>query len=903
MQLWQSIYLHLFVCVLQIVSSTGQGTITFFFKNPTQTVGEEAGSVSVCYVALGSAAAFNATFSSRNGTATSGEDYSYEKETRELKVDGRQPTRGCAEISIIQDSIYEGNENFKFFAEFNDPFNAQITVVETTVTIIDDDGGNGRSNDFDECSAGSHNCHHKAFCNNTEGSFNCTCKSGYSGNGTDCQDINECSAGSHNCHRNAYCNNTDGSFNCTCKNGYSGSGTVCQDINECSAGSHNCDHNAYCNNTDGSFNCTCKKGYSGSGTDCQDAGTITFVFQNPTQIFGEEDGSVSVCYVVSGSAATFSVTFSSRNGTATSGEDYSYEKETRELKVDGRQPTRGCAEISIIQDSIYEGNENFKFFAEFNDPFNAQITVVETTVTIIDDDDFDECSAGSHNCHHKAFCNNTEGSFNCTCKSGYSGNGTDCQDINECSAGSHNCHRNAYCNNTDGSFNCTCKNGYSGSGTVCQDINECSAGSNNCDHNAYCNNTDGSFNCTCKKGYSGSGTDCQDAGTITFVFQNPTQIFGEEDGSVSVCYVVSGSAATFSVTFSSRNGTATSGEDYSYEKETRELKVDGRQPTRGCAEISIIQDSIYEGNENFKFFAEFNDPFNAQITVVETTVTIIDDDDFDECSAGSHNCHHNAYCENIDGSFNCTCKSGYSGNGTDCQDIDECSAGSHNCHHNAYCNNTDGSFNCTCKNGYSGSGKVCQGTITFVFQSSTQTVRKENGSVSVCYRAFSNLGGVVAINVTFASRNGTATSGEDYSYEKETRELNIVDPRGTFGCQEISIIQDSIYEGNESFTFFVEFNDPFNAKITVVETTVTIIDDDVAEVNGTEKLTEVDKSVVGHVKQVLIVVLAWLGLCFAVVFVIVIIAGFRLIENKRRYDFKPSVITDPGHHPTFNHLY
>jgi hypothetical protein len=41
--------------------------------------------------------------------------------------------------------------------------------------------------------------------------------------------------------------------------------------------------------------------------------------------------------------------------------------------------------------------------------------------------------------------------------------------------------------------------------------------------------------------------------------------------------------------------------------------------------------------------------------------------DIDECSVGSHNCHDNATCEDIDGSFTCTCKAGYSGDGTDCQ--------------------------------------------------------------------------------------------------------------------------------------------------------------------------------------------------------------------------------------------
>ena len=42
-------------------------------------------------------------------------------------------------------------------------------------------------------------------------------------------------------------------------------------------------------------------------------------------------------------------------------------------------------------------------------------------------------------------------------------------------------------------------------------------------------------------------------------------------------------------------------------------------------------------------------------------------------------------------------------------DIDECTAKSHDCHLSAVCTNTDGSFNCTCKEGYSGDGKSCNG--------------------------------------------------------------------------------------------------------------------------------------------------------------------------------------------------
>ncbi|XP_068706653.1 protein kinase C-binding protein NELL1-like isoform X2 [Montipora foliosa] len=40
--------------------------------------------------------------------------------------------------------------------------------------------------------------------------------------------------------------------------------------------------------------------------------------------------------------------------------------------------------------------------------------------------DIDECSTGEYNCSHVAVCNNTIGSYKCTCTAGYVGDGRNC---------------------------------------------------------------------------------------------------------------------------------------------------------------------------------------------------------------------------------------------------------------------------------------------------------------------------------------------------------------------------------------------------------------------------------------------------------------------------------------------
>jgi len=75
--------------------------------------------------------------------------------------------------------------------------------------------------------------------------------------------------------------------------------------------------------------------------------------------------------------------------------------------------------------------------------------------------------------------------------------------------------------------------------------------------------------------------------------------------------------------------------------------------------------------------------------------------DMDNCSEDVNECleenfcKNNGECENLHGSFKCTCPLGWEGD--QCQnDVNECEAASNPCQNGGTCTNTEGSFECTC---------------------------------------------------------------------------------------------------------------------------------------------------------------------------------------------------------------
>ncbi|XP_022809656.1 protein jagged-1-like [Stylophora pistillata] len=85
-------------------------------------------------------------------------------------------------------------------------------------------------------------------------SYVCVCARGYTGEHCE-TDIDECSTSIWPCDVNADCHNTNGSYSCSCKSGFIGNGKTCTDIDECSTSIRPCDINADCHNTNGSYSC------------------------------------------------------------------------------------------------------------------------------------------------------------------------------------------------------------------------------------------------------------------------------------------------------------------------------------------------------------------------------------------------------------------------------------------------------------------------------------------------------------------------------------------------------------------------------------------------------------------------------------------------------------------------
>ncbi|XP_072020294.1 uncharacterized protein [Amphiura filiformis] len=595
------------------------------------------------------------------------------------------------------------------------------------------DGNGFTCFDFNECADEiANDCNQT--CDNTLGSYECSCNEGYQLyiDNKACIDIDEClEFDTNECDDNATCSNTIGSYECPCNNGYEEVDGVCLVSYVHMSDTNECDGNATCSNTVGSYECPCNDGYEKVDGVCLDTDEcLTYPCANIAECINSPGSYVCQCksgYYGDGVTCT-------------------------DIDECLGADTNNCDEMASCK------NEEGSFECTCNAGWEGNGVGCS---------DVNECNAGTAECHSRADCTNTEGSYKCSCQDGFIGDGLSCTDIDECEKQIDDCEQvcantapgydcdcydgfqlsndNAACNvqtgrdcddedktcgaygqcvlNSDNADECVCERGaeLSDDGTACDDIDECADDTNDCDAEhgtcsnegpgyicscdtgyeidndqrtckdidecsstndchteASCENTDGSHTCSCNIGYTGDGIDCTN---IDECDTNPC-------ADNAACSDTPGS-------YQCACKAGYQGDGYNTCVDINECNADGICDAQATCD-----------NTEGSFTCTCNEGYVGNGA---------DCDDIDECTSfkSRHDCPENSRCINNKGSYRCSCESGYElptlvvNDQFTCLDVDECKEGFDNCHVNAACTNTDGSFTCECNTGFEGNGVTC----------------------------------------------------------------------------------------------------------------------------------------------------------------------------------------------------
>uniref|UniRef100_A0A7N6ACL4 Signal peptide, CUB and EGF-like domain-containing protein 2 n=1 Tax=Anabas testudineus TaxID=64144 RepID=A0A7N6ACL4_ANATE len=351
-----------------------------------------------------------------------------------------------------------------------------------------------RPENRDPCADGSDGCHIDAICQTTQGSYKCTCKAGFKGDGHHCEDIDECDL-EYNGGCVHECNNIPGNYRCTCYDGFNlaHDGHNCLDVDECKFNNGGCQHT--CVNTMGSYECRCKEGFFLSNNQH----TCIHRSVEGLNCMNKEHGCAHICKETpKGGVACecrpgFELARNQRDCILTCNHGNGGCQHTCEDTENG--PICRChARYALQPDkkSCVETCADTSTGVRCSCPVGFTLQPDGKTCK-----DIDECELHNGGCDH--FCRNTIGSFECNCRKGFKllTDERSCQDIDECFF-ERTCDHT--CVNSPGGFQCLCNKGYTMYGLAhCGDINECSVNNGGCEHG--CENTMGGFECFCHPGY------------------------------------------------------------------------------------------------------------------------------------------------------------------------------------------------------------------------------------------------------------------------------------------------------------------------------------------------------------------------------------------------------------------
>uniref|UniRef100_A0A8C4WJN1 Neurogenic locus notch homolog protein 1 n=1 Tax=Gopherus evgoodei TaxID=1825980 RepID=A0A8C4WJN1_9SAUR len=328
-------------------------------------------------------------------------------------------------------------------------------------------------------------CRNGATCQNTDGSYHCNCKAGYTGHNCD-TDIDDCNS----CFNGGTCVDGINTFTCVCPPGFTGS--YCEhDINECD--SKPCLNGGTCQDSYGTYKCACPQGYT--GLNCQNL--VRWCDSSPCKNGGKcwQTNNLYRCECNSGWTGLYC--------------------DVPSVSCDVAAKQQGVDMVHLCRNSglcVDTGNTHFcRCQAGYTGSYCEE--------------QVDECSPSP--CQNGATCTDYLGGYSCECVAGY--HGVNCsEEINECL--SHPCQNGGTCIDLINTYKCSCPRGTQG--VHCEiNIDDCSPFFDpvtlgpKCFNNGKCTDRVGGYSCICPPGFVGERCE----GDVNECLSNPCDARGTQN--------------------------------------------------------------------------------------------------------------------------------------------------------------------------------------------------------------------------------------------------------------------------------------------------------------------------------------------------------------------------------------